>query len=1138
MVNLLDDLRRVPTPLAVRSRSMLVSLVKQAQVQMLRASIGAPIDSESPRLSADLRRFALWLEHAAFVDGHMEDSILEVTSALYEFAATLSKNTPTTIYRPPLNDLLRSAIASSSSSFPGKATVIGERLDDVLRSTSVDNENDRHQVLVARCIVSFLARKFQRSLTLAEACRRLYITLGSTEDLVEYPHGHPSEVAQMLIDAIRDVSLGMLIGELNWIDLGIRQLGQVVETAATRDDASGFWLANRLLATSQAMSDSSMHRRLGFFGTPIPRRYRQLLAAEGFLELWSPQLLAVDQGILDPLSKKHFVISIPTGAGKTFIAEMLILASLSGNSGWALYVVPSRALVNQVSQDLKRRLNPVGVKVRNVVAGPEQSIIVSEEMELLRKDRTVVIMTPEKLDTYLRFDASAFEGCQLLILDEAHHVGESTRGALAETLIARFLVTIPGMRIAVLSGVMSNIEDFSAWLGSERTRIVSEPRRPTRQTYSIAVSQAPPVSEGDLVEKYDKKLQRRKNIKRVDFKGGLVIVNEDEDLTSDIEVDVADVFSGFVTLRQRGASFVKDPNERNSRITEHTRQIVERYAEAPGTILAFFNYVKWVESISAKTNVRDTSFLAERLRLSEFVSLELGSDHPLVECCRKGIGYHHARLPLSIQRAIEYALEEGWLKVVYATPTLREGVNTSASTVILGGLVFRNGSESIPMSVMNFANVAGRAGRPRRETAGQIVLVPDKLSVASLMDNGNRYILSGADARRVESQLRRIERSLQAADEILEDLPVEEQRLLLGIVASGLSSNEQLSVFVDNTLWSAQETNHAQVESFVRRAAITFASAEHRFGLRLDIAAKSSLALSSAEVIRQHILDNIDIFSTHNHEREGLLHTVVRSLLEVGLDLDEMQSMIHSKTHDPDHHLNAVASWIGGGAYQEVLEAGKSSSLFKPSEKLGASVKYCSDISTWLSWVAGAVWLIADAELDAVDPIVGKLPLLIKYGVPTVVGAYVAILGVSDRNAILQLANRFMQTGIEESIQNVSDWLDTLDLDVVFPTADHYLRADLLRRQSFGHVSHAESYSFASYIAYEQVATGTRIELERENNNLYLNVGAARIGVVTKRTLGQVLPIWNKHKDNAIAMITSQSSDRNSGVFVFVPLRD
>ena len=97
----------------------------------------------------------------------------------------------------------------------------------------------------------------------------------------------------------------------------------------------------------------------------------------------------------------------------------------------------------------------------------------------------------------------------------------------------------------------------------------------------------------------------------------------------------------------------------------------------------------------------------------------LGADHPILKCLRLGVAIHHGALPTAYRKEVERLLREGVLKVTISSPTLAQGLNLSATAVIIHSL-YRN-RERIETS--EFKNVVGRAGRAYVDVEG-LVLYP------------------------------------------------------------------------------------------------------------------------------------------------------------------------------------------------------------------------------------------------------------------------------------------------------------------------------------------------------------------------------------------------------------------------------
>lgn len=202
--------------------------------------------------------------------------------------------------------------------------------------------------------------------------------------------------------------------------------------------------------------------------------------------LWPSARIYSEQALPGPHA--HAVVCVPTGAGKSAVAELAIAQTL--HRGWVLYLAPTNALVGQ----LVRRLSSVfeslpGVQVRGFLGGAEYALLESEDLAVIGSCQ-VLVMTPEKCSLALRQNPDAFEDLRLCILDEAHLIEEPNgRGALAELVIAEVLHRAPHVRALLMSALVANADELADWLtavtGVEAVPI-SHPWRPTRTLRAIA----------------------------------------------------------------------------------------------------------------------------------------------------------------------------------------------------------------------------------------------------------------------------------------------------------------------------------------------------------------------------------------------------------------------------------------------------------------------------------------------------------------------------------------------------------------------------------------------------------------------------------------------------------------------------
>jgi helicase len=127
-----------------------------------------------------------------------------------------------------------------------------------------------------------------------------------------------------------------------------------------------------------------------------------------------------------------------------------------------------------------------------------------------------------------------------------------------------------------------------------------------------------------------------------------------------------------------------------------------------------------------------------------------GMADELADLIRCSTAYHHAGLSSAHRKIIENAFKDRKIKVLTATPTLAWGVNLPARTVIIQDYRrFEAGYGNYPISVLDYKQMAGRAGRPKYDKLGESVLIAKTSNEADyLMES---YIL--AKTERIWSRL-------------------------------------------------------------------------------------------------------------------------------------------------------------------------------------------------------------------------------------------------------------------------------------------------------------------------------------------------------------------------------------------------
>lgn len=171
----------------------------------------------------------------------------------------------------------------------------------------------------------------------------------------------------------------------------------------------------------------------------------------------------------------HVMVVAPTSSGKTLIGEVAALRSIVTDGRPAVWLLPARALAAEVAA-IARRWNAHGIRTIELTGETNMSSDAVKRAQLW-------VATTEKFEALYRRaslkDVIGRIGC--LIIDEVHLVGDPTRGATLESLIARLRVAEGRTRIVALSATVSNADELAAWFHADLVRSAWRPTALTTQ---------------------------------------------------------------------------------------------------------------------------------------------------------------------------------------------------------------------------------------------------------------------------------------------------------------------------------------------------------------------------------------------------------------------------------------------------------------------------------------------------------------------------------------------------------------------------------------------------------------------------------------------------------------------------------
>lgn len=442
------------------------------------------------------------------------------------------------------------------------------------------------------------------------------------------------------------------------------------------------------------------------------------------IDLWPSQTEAAARAADQ---SDDLVVSLPTSAGKTRIAELCILRCLAGGKR-AVFVTPLRALSAQTETTLQRTFGPLG-KTISALYG---SIGVSGFDEDAIRERDIVVATPEKLDFALRNDPSLLDDVGLLVFDEGHMIGPNEREVRYEVQIQRLLrrPDAQGRRIVCLSAILPDgdqLDDFAAWLRRDHPGgLIKNDWRPTRLRFGEVVWTSPTARLNLRVGDERPWVQR--------FLTGAAPPN-------------------WIPPKRRRTRLFPD-NQR-----ELCLATAWRLVDDGQTVLIFCPERRSVEPFAdVIVDLHERGALRSLLEvdptlLNTAITLGeewLGADSAILKCLRLGVALHHGALPTAYRKEVERLLRENVLKVTVSSPTLAQGLNLSATAVVMHSL--HRAGERIEVS--EFKNVIGRAGRAYVDVEG-IVLFPMFDGIGQKRRNWEALI-TDLGAREMESGLVRL----------------------------------------------------------------------------------------------------------------------------------------------------------------------------------------------------------------------------------------------------------------------------------------------------------------------------------------------------------------------------------------------
>lgn len=399
---------------------------------------------------------------------------------------------------------------------------------------------------------------------------------------------------------------------------------------------------------------------------------------------------------LEALESADVLVTAPTGAGKTYIAIEAI-RKIFNRGGRSWYASPLKALSNAKFSEFCELFGSdnVGILTGDRKENPQAPIIVGTT-EILRNQLYDIMHRGEDLEE------------DLVVLDEAHYLGDEDRGVVWEEV----LIYLPSrVRLLLLSATIRNAEeicDWLKWLRKTPCRWVCASERPV-PLYPLFL-----FPTGELTP-----LGTRRGL--------------------------------FPRIRALNAgSFPRHqfPN---------VSGIMKVLQEANLLPAIFFlksradceKAVSLCQPLAGDRKSQKKRAFSKRLEelLDEYPFLKTHQHLSILRTARVG-AHHGGQLP-HWKLLLEKLMQEGHLHAIFSTSTVAAGVNFPARTVVIFQSDRFNGKEFSDLTATDLLQMTGRAGRRGMDEIGFVLVIPGPFQDPQLI---HAQLLSPPDA--IESRIR------------------------------------------------------------------------------------------------------------------------------------------------------------------------------------------------------------------------------------------------------------------------------------------------------------------------------------------------------------------------------------------------
>ncbi|XP_046737079.1 DNA polymerase theta [Diprion similis] len=387
---------------------------------------------------------------------------------------------------------------------------------------------------------------------------------------------------------------------------------------------------------------------------------------------------------------KNLVYSAPTSAGKTFVAEMLVIKTVLERQKKVIFILPFVSVVREKMFYFQDLLSSSGIRVEGFMGGiaPAGGLAAAH----------IAIATIEKANSLINrlMEEGDLSSLGAVVVDELHLLGDPHRGYLLELLLTKLkYMTLREEHVKIqligMSATLPNLSVLAEWLDAELFSTEFRPV-PLNEQYKVHTT-----------------IYNNKFVPVRDLDPSPELPNDSDNI---LQLCIETISDGHSTL-----------------IFCPTKNWCEKLAHQVAAMFFKLGSEKTTLGKILK-NQLDSNAIEETL--SQLKRCPAGLDDILKSTVSFGVAFHHAGLTMDERDIIEGSFRTGSLRVLIATSTLSSGVNLPARRVIIRSLMFHGKV----IDTLTYRQMIGRAGRMGKDTAGESILIckpNEKIAAESLL---------------------------------------------------------------------------------------------------------------------------------------------------------------------------------------------------------------------------------------------------------------------------------------------------------------------------------------------------------------------------------------------------------------------